>query len=86
MLIWILTTTLYTLFGFVILPNIVFKVPIQDKYILYYIFPWLLVIVKQISAFLNHIIVDSNIFLLQIPLFLTGLSYGMLLTLDIATI
>jgi len=42
--------------------------------------------VKQISSFLNHIIIDSNLFLLQIPLFLTGLSYGMILTLDIATI
>ncbi len=86
MLIWIITTTLYAAFGFMILPGISVRMQEADKFILYYIFPWMLLLIKLISGFLNHIIFDSNLFLLQIPLFLTGLSYGMLLTLDITSI
>lgn len=55
-LIWILTTVLYAIFGFIVLASIGAALKSKSKtnlIILYYIYPWLLVIIKTLGGLLN---------------------------------
>lgn len=80
-LLWIVNSVVQFIFGFLILPSIGNSLTKDSKFVLYYVYPWLLVVVKVFVGLLNEVIVDTNILLLQVSLFLQGFSYGMLLTL-----
>jgi len=87
-LLWIISTVIYAIFGYVILRLIGgnFEKDSHFNVVIYYVYPFLLVIIKVSSGLLNHINPYCSLFLLQISFFLVGISYGLILTLESNTI
>lgn len=84
-LLWILPTTLFAAFGFLILPGIGVELA-GPKMALYYMFPWLCLLIRTVCSLLNHTLDKGSLFLLQISFYLYGLWMGMILTLDLSQI
>lgn len=72
---------LEVLFGFMLLPA-VFKAIKPNLQIYYYLFPLLMFLLRSLVQFNYWLVGYSEGLFLQIPLFLTGLEYGTILTLE----
>lgn len=85
-LLWIVVSVLYMLFGFIVLPGIAGALGKEFRFVLYYLYPWMLILVRLLSGLLTGFIQASHLFLMPISMFLSGLSYGMLMTLSVSSI
>lgn len=81
-----MTTVVYSIIGFIILPSISSSLNSESKIVVYYIYPLILTIIKIGGGVINHIILEPNIFVHQISLFWIGFSYGLILTLNSSNI
>jgi hypothetical protein len=78
-------TLIFTIiYGLVILPAIYRS--IQTKIAYFYIFPILMFLIRNTLSYCYWKIDHTAIIFLQLPLFITGLEYGTILTRDISTI
>ncbi len=74
-------------FGFILLPvisNSLYDQGKKDTYI--WIFPILMLILRSVLSYCYWVIDHTALIFLQLPLFLTGLYYGAILSFDIQTI
>jgi len=74
------------IFGFVILPAIYKALPSSSKGAYVYIFPLLMLVIRTVISYGYWVIEHSATVFLQLPLFVTGLEYGMILSQNIDTI
>ena len=75
------------IFGIIVLPAIATSLLNQGKLSIYpYIFPVLMIFLRTTVSYVFWIIDYTTIIFLQLPLFLTGLEYGTILSFDLSTI
>lgn len=84
-LLWILNVIVLGLFGFACLPNIYQYLGESSKFIFYFIFPPVLYVVRLALGLSHHTIKHYTDSLIQFPLFLLGIQYGILLTTPLKT-
>ena len=85
-ILWMLNILLVVSFGFFALPKIYDEFPTSSSYQFYFVFPFLIYIVKLVLALSHHSIKHYSEPLLQIPLFLRGLQFGVLLSTKTTTV
>lgn len=73
-------------YGMIILPAIYHSLPSQNKIAYVYVFPLMMLILRSILSYSYWFIDKTAVIFLQLPLFLTGLEYGTILSQDISTI
>lgn len=72
-------------FGFLVLPKLYtqFQIIGKSDKIYYYVFPLFMFILRNIVQYVYYVIGYSTMLFLQIPLFLIGLEYGTILSLNV---
>ena len=83
---FVLALVLVFSYGFALIPAIYASFATDNKFGFYYVFPILMFIVRTLLSVFYVLIGYSEYIFLQIPFFLMGLEYGVILTLNTGTI
>ena len=70
------------IYGLIVLPAIYNSLADDRKMAFYYVFPLLIFILRTINGICYWFINKTAVLFIQLPLFITGLQYGIILTLD----
>lgn len=73
-------------FGFALIPGIYDSFADDNKFSFYYVFPILMFLLRTIISSFYVVIGFSEYIYLQVPLFLMGLDYGVILTVNTSSI
>lgn len=81
---FVLALVFAVIFGLIALPAIYRS--LQTKLAYFYVFPVLMFLLRSVLGYCYWVIGHTAVIFLQLPLFVTGLEYGTILTRDLATI
>lgn len=81
---FVLALVFAIIYGLIVLPAIYRS--LQTKLAYFYIFPVLMFLLRSVLSYCYWVIDHTAVIFLQLPLFVTGLEYGTILTRDISTI
>ena len=85
-IIFILVLVIEMAYGFAFLPGLYNSFAADNKGAFYYVFPIFMFILRMMVSLLYWMIEHTSIIFLQIPLFIMGLEYGVILTLQTSSI
>ena len=85
-IIFILVLVIEMTYGFAFLPGLYSSFAENNKSAFYYVFPIFMFILRMMVSLLYWMIEHTSIIFLQIPMFIMGLEYGIILTLQTSSI
>ena len=85
-IIFILVLVIEMAYGFAFLPGLYNSFAENNKSAFYYVFPIFMFILRMMVSLLYWMIEHTSIIFLQIPMFILGLEYGVILTLQTSSI